>query len=102
MTNVYLTDLDEEAMVDFVKDQEELYGKTIEHFKDKARNEFLWEEFARSRRLSVKVCKTWFDSQRTRYEKLMQSKFGPAPKEMMECQTWIQDKLGFQDNLCSP
>ena len=35
------------------------------------------------------------DSQMTRYEKLTQSKFGQAPKEMTECQTWIQDKLGF-------
>ena len=45
MTNVYLTDSD----------------KTSEHFKDKARKESLWEEFARSRKLSVKECKTWFN-----------------------------------------
>ena len=36
MTNIYLTDSDEEAFVDFVKDHEEFY-KTKEHFKDKAR-----------------------------------------------------------------
>ena len=53
--------------MDFVKDHEELYDKTNEHFKDKARKECLWEEFIK---LSVKVCKTWFDSQRTRYRKL--------------------------------
>ena len=35
MTNLYLTDSDEEATVDFVKGQEELYDKTSEHFKDK-------------------------------------------------------------------
>ena len=38
MTNVFLTDSDEEAFVDFVKDPEELYDKTSEHLKDKARN----------------------------------------------------------------
>ena len=37
MTNIYLTDSDEEAFVDFVKNHEELYDKTNEQFKDKAR-----------------------------------------------------------------
>ena len=46
MTNIYLTDSDEEAIVDFGKDHEELYHKTNEHCKDKGRNECLWERFA--------------------------------------------------------
>ena len=58
MTNIYLTDPDAEAIVDFVKDHEELYDKNNEHFKDKARKECLWEQFANSRKLSVKVFKT--------------------------------------------
>ena len=41
MTNIYLTDLDEEAFVDFVKDHKELYDKTNEHFLDKSRKECL-------------------------------------------------------------
>ena len=32
-----ITNSDEEAIVDFVKGHEELYDKTSEHFKDKAR-----------------------------------------------------------------
>ena len=39
MTNIY--DSDEETIVDFVKDHEELYDKTSEHFKDKPRKELL-------------------------------------------------------------
>ena len=58
MTNIYLTDSDEEAIVDFVKDHKELYKKTNELFEDKARKECLWEKFANSCKLSVKVCKT--------------------------------------------
>ena len=81
--------------MDFVKDHEELHNKTSGHYKDKARKEFFWVEFTRSCKLSAKVCKTWFDSQRTCYWKLMQFKSGQAPKEMMEHQTCIQDKLGF-------
>ena len=30
--DIYLTDSDEEAIVDFVKDHKELYGKTNKHF----------------------------------------------------------------------
>ena len=74
MTNIYLTDPDEETIVDFVKDHKELYDKTNEHFKHKTRKECLWEMFANSCKLSVKVCKTWFESQETRYIKLTQSK----------------------------
>ena len=37
LTNIYLMDSDEKAMVDFVKDHDVLYNKTNEHFKDKAR-----------------------------------------------------------------
>ena len=61
MTNIYLM----EAIVDFVKDYEELY-KTIEHFKDKATKKCLLERFTKSRKMSVKVCKTWFELQKTR------------------------------------
>ena len=95
MTNIYLTDSDKEATVDFVKDHKELYYKTNEHLKDKARKECLWEQFTNNHKLSVKVCKTWFDSQKTCYGKLMQSKSGQAPKEKTERQNWIQDKFGF-------
>ena len=72
MSNIYLTDSDEEAIVDFVKEHKELYDKTNEHFKDKAWKESLWERFPNSCKLSAKVCKTWFDSKRTRYRKLAQ------------------------------
>ena len=95
MSNIYLTDSDAEAIVDFVKDHKELYDKTNEHFKDKARKDCLWERFANSCKLSVKVCKTWFESQRTCYSKFTQSKSGQAPKEMVEHQNWIPDKFGF-------
>ena len=43
------------AIWDFVKGHEELYNKTDNHFKDKAREECLWERFANSYNLSVKV-----------------------------------------------
>ena len=54
--------------MDFVKNHKELYNKTKEHFKDKARKDFLWKSFDSSRNLSVKVCKSWFKSQRLTME----------------------------------
>ena len=45
--------------MDFVKDQEELFSKTNEHFKGKARKKCLWERYANNCKLSVKVCNTW-------------------------------------------
>ena len=68
--NIYLTGSDEEAIVDSVKDHEEIYDKTCKHFKGKTREECLWEIFASSCKLSVKVCKTWFEPHRTHYGKL--------------------------------
>ena len=42
ITNIYLMDSDEEAIVDFVKDHKNLYNKINEHFKDKARKKNHW------------------------------------------------------------
>ena len=64
MSNIYLTRLDEKAIV---KDHKQLYDKTSEHFK---------ESFANSRKLLVRVCKIWFVSQMICYGKLMQLKSG--------------------------
>ena len=89
MINMYLTDSDESC------DHEGLYDKTNEYFMDKAKKECLWEQFTFSRKLSVKVCKTWLESQRTLHGKLTQLKSGHVPKEMTECQSSIQDKFGL-------
>ena len=41
MRNICLTDSDEEAIVDLVKDDDKHYDKTNKHFKDKAKKECL-------------------------------------------------------------
>ena len=66
MANIYLTDSDGESIY-FVKDHKELSDKINEHFQDKAKKECLWERFASTRKLSVKVCKPWCKYQMTRY-----------------------------------
>ena len=43
MKSIFLSDSDEEAIVEFVKQHEELYDKTNDSFKDKQKKERLWE-----------------------------------------------------------
>ena len=66
MKSIFLSDSDEEAIVDFVKQHEELFDKTQEKFKDKQRKERLWETVAASRNLPVSAVKKFFDTQHTR------------------------------------
>ena len=72
------------------KTYKELYNRTNDKFKDKARKDCLWEIFARSFNLSVKVCKTWFKSQKPRFGKLIQSMSDQAPKDMAGRQHWTE------------
>ena len=70
MKSIFLSDSDEEAIVEFVKQHEELYDKANDSFKDKQKKERLWEQLAATRNLPLKTVKKWFDTQRTRYGKL--------------------------------
>ena len=66
MKSVFLSDSDEKAIEDFMKQHEELFDKTHEKFKDKQRKERLWETVAASWNLPVSTVKKWFETQRTR------------------------------------
>ena len=45
--------------------------------------------------LYIQVCKAWFESQRTKYGKLVQSKSGQALKELTDRQHWIPSRFNF-------
>ena len=60
MKSNFLTDSDEEAIVEFVKQHKELYDKTNNNFKDKQKKETLWETLASTRNLHVNTVKKWF------------------------------------------
>ena len=84
MKSIFLSDSDEEAIVEFVKQHKELYDKTSDSFKDKQKKERLWESLAATRNLPVKTVKNWFETQHTRYGKLTQTKSGQAPEKSTE------------------
>ena len=69
MKSIFLSDSDEEVIVEFVKQHEELYDKTNNSFKDKQKKERLWESVAATRNLPDKALKKWFETQCTRYGK---------------------------------
>ena len=48
MKSIFLSDSDKEAIMEFVKQNEELYDKTKDSFKDKQKKERLWEQLAES------------------------------------------------------
>ena len=52
MKSIFLSDSDEEAIVEFVKQHKELYDKTNDSFKDKQKKESLWEQLASYQKLA--------------------------------------------------
>ena len=79
--------------MELLKQQEELYDQ--DSFKDKQKKERLWELLAATRNLPVKIVKKWFETQRTRYGKLTQTKSVQAAEKNTEQQTWLKDSFVF-------
>ena len=84
MKSIFLSDSDEEAIMEFVKQHEEIYDKTNDSFKDMQKKERLWETLATTRNLPVSTVKKWFETQRTRCGKFTQTKSGQAAEKSTE------------------
>ena len=84
--NNHLTDYDEETTTEFVRGDEELYHETHKKFEGNTRKDYPRERFTNNYNLSVKVSKTWFESQRTNNEKLTQSKVWPGSQKHREAE----------------
>ena len=79
MKSIILSDSDKEAIMEFIKQHEELYDKTNDSFKDKQKKERLWDQLEATRNLPVKT-----DTQHTRYDKLTQTKSEQAAEKTTE------------------
>ena len=73
--SIFLSDSDKEAIVEFVKQHEELYDKANDSFKDKQKKS-LWETLVSTRNLPVNTVKKWFETQHIIYGKFTQTKSG--------------------------
>ena len=87
----------EEEMVEWLKENPMLYNKRQTDYRDKAKKAALWCDQARRMDLDVKVIKTWYDSIRTRYTKILKdmTAYGSGVTELTERQQWICDKFVF-------
>ena len=93
MTNIYLTDSDEKAIVDFVKDHKSYMTRRMNISRTRpGRNAF--GRGLPTAASCLSECAR-LGSQKTRYGELTQSKSSQAPKEITEKQNWIQDRFNL-------
>ena len=76
ISQILLSDSDEEALVEYIKNHPELYDKGHELFKNKGHKACLWERIAAQRNMKPEDARKWFETQRTRYGKLTSKKSG--------------------------
>ena len=76
LAQILLSDSDEEALIEYIKNHPELYEKGHEQFKNKGHKACLWECIAAQRNLKPEDARKWFETQRTRYAKLTAKKSG--------------------------
>ena len=93
MKSIFLSDSDKEAIVEFVKQHEELYDKTNDSFKDKQKKERLWESLAATRKLPVKTVSGSRLNVPDMASSLRQS--GQAAEKSTERQTCLKDSFSF-------
>ena len=85
MKSIFLSDSDEEVIVEFIEQHKELYDKTNDSFElQRQADERLWEQLAATRNLPIKTVKRRFKTQRTIYGKLTQTKSGQAAEKSTE------------------
>ena len=95
MKSTSLSDSDEEAIMEFIKQHEEIYDKTNDKSKDKQKKERLLETIAATRNVPVNTVKKWVKIQRSRYGKLTQTKSGQTAEKSTERQTWLKDSFSL-------
>ena len=56
MKSIFLSDSDEEAIMELIKQHEELYDKNNEKFKNKQKKERIWEDTSSHQELTCQHC----------------------------------------------
>ena len=94
MKSIFLSDSDKEAIMEFVKQHEELHDKTNDNFKDKEKKERVWEQLAATRNLPIKTVKKRLNVPDMASSLITKS--GQAAEKNTERQTWLEDSFNFQ------
>ena len=65
---------DEYKLMEYPTDNELLYNKRLMDYKDRHKNETVWDKLCTENKMDKAICKRWFQSQRTIYDKIIHMK----------------------------
>ena len=85
----------EEDFINWLKEHPELYDKGKKEYRDVEKKNKLWEDKAAAMEVNVSDLRTWFDSMRTRYGKLTQTKSGQGAKVLTYRDKWVLTNFDF-------
>ncbi|XP_014675988.1 PREDICTED: uncharacterized protein LOC106815965 [Priapulus caudatus] len=91
----FLTEEEEQSMVDWLTENTVFYNKKMKAYKDMTKKEFLWREKAAELGKDVAELKLWYSSLRTRFGRLNKKKSGQEDVEMTERDEWVYNHFQF-------
>ena len=93
-TAVVFTAENEQKLVDFLRDNEILYNKRLQDYKDRSKREAVWGQFYENN-LDKHACQRWFQGQCTLFGKVTDMKSVLGRPQLTEWQKWSRDNFHF-------
>lgn len=90
-----LTAEDEESMVEWLRENPQIYNKKLSTYKDKGKKDALWAEQAQVLGKDVSMLIVWYRSIRTRFGKLTKPKSGAGTDDRTDRDKWILTNFEF-------
>ena len=90
-----LTDEEEEVMPLWIRENECLYNKKLNAYKDMQQKNKLWDVQAKEMNKNMEMLQIWYRSLRTRYGCLLKKKSGDRAAEFTERDKWILSIFSF-------
>ena len=81
--------------MDFLHDNEILDNNRLMDYKDRLKQEAVWEKFYEEKNLNKDACQKWFQSQRALFGKVTYMKSSQGKPVLTERQKWTRDNFDF-------